>query len=185
MKEYFLTNLIEFINLFVSLVITGLGIWGSFWLKKRDKKYNENLEEFKNNLMKKNRIFEDKYTKDKELIKQIYLGRNLIIELYNSYKFNPIDIYHNTEERDSPLMNTMIQVIQIVDRIEIDRNFYEQTLYDLAIIILKEYKNVIEKLIQAQGYPNMIYDKVEINTLQDLIILFDSEFKKHYSYNNQ
>ncbi len=173
----------------IDIIITSLlgigAIWAGFWLKKRDKKYNENLEEFKNNLMKKNRIFEDKYTKDKELIKQIYLGKNLIIELYNSYKFNPIDIYHNTEERDSPLMNTIIKVLQIIDSIENDRYFYEQTLYDLAIIIVKEYKNVIGNLIQAQGYPNMIYDKVEINTLKDLIISFDSEFKKHYSYYNQ
>ena len=46
MTDYILTNLMEIINISVSLVIADVGILGGSWLKKRDEKYDESLEEF-------------------------------------------------------------------------------------------------------------------------------------------
>jgi hypothetical protein len=58
---------IAVVSLIVSSAIGIAGIVAGFWLKKRDKKYNESLEEFKNDLLKENRVFSDKYNKTIEL----------------------------------------------------------------------------------------------------------------------
>jgi len=91
----------------IDIIITSLlgvgGICAGFWLKKRDKKYNESLEKFKNELLKENRIFEDNYLVINEIIEKIkkcelYLHKidSLTFLLHYNEKDYSEDDYANT-----------------------------------------------------------------------------------------
>ncbi|MBI9031337.1 hypothetical protein JEZ13_04975 [bacterium] len=142
----------QIINIFVSLVIAGVGIWGGYKLNSKQNSYNIKLEELKNQMNRKGRIFEDKYFKTID-----------VLEKLGNFQIKLDDIHSYIRQVDFSQTSNLIKFNKVIEEFVDVRNDFVQfsltrrywlgyTLFGV-VILMKEKSEQICKLLKK------VYDK--------------------------
>lgn len=169
----------------IDITITSLlgigGIWAGFWLKKRDKKYNENLEEFKNDLLKENRVFSDKYDKTIELKNIINACKTSVDRTISHSKAKKKYSIDSNIPSTVILEDTRMHKIQLDIFLDNNHIWLTENLQVTSNQVLLELGKLIKQIL-AYDINNVMVER-EVSRLKDIEIefldaikAFDKEF---------